>query len=230
MLFSPPAHADPPEPHGWREVWAGVDASTHVWLAYSGVTIAPYSDMFSDGIRLRAATGFGEYSYTGERNGQGQSFSAQTGFVDALVGYLDRLGPLTAKAFVGISAIEHDVRPYDPQNPVQGRAYGPKAVVELWLNMGESAWSSLDASWTSAHETYAGRFRTGYRLFDDVSLGLEARVNGNELDKDARGGVFARYAWHGGEVSLAGGVAGRFLEDGHDMHDPYATLCWLMQF
>jgi len=185
-LFSPPAYADPPEPYGWREVWAGVDASTHVWLAYSGATIAPYSDIFSDGVRLRAATGYGDYSYTGERNAQEQSFSARTGFVDAL----DRFGPLTAKAFVGISAIEHDVRPHDPQNPVQGRAYGPKAVVEFWLNMGESAWSSLDAGWTSAHETYAGRVRTGYRLFDDFSLGLEARVNGNELDKEARGGVF----------------------------------------
>ncbi len=35
------ACADPPEPYGWREVWAGVDASSHVWLAYSGATIAP---------------------------------------------------------------------------------------------------------------------------------------------------------------------------------------------
>ena len=186
--------------------------------------------MFSNGLRLRAATGFGEYSYTGERNAQEQSFSAQTDFVDALVGYLDRLGPLTAKGFVGIAAIEHDVRPHDPQNPVQGRAYGPKAVVELWLNMGEGAWSSLDASWTSAHETYAGRVGTGYRLFDDVSVGLEARVNGNALDKDARGGLFVRYAWHGGEISLAGGLAGRFFEDAQDMRDPYVTFCWLMQY
>ena len=186
--------------------------------------------MFSDGVRLRAATGFGQYSYVGERNGREQSFSAQTGFADALVGYLERLGPLTAKAFVGISAIEHDVRPNDPQNPVQGRAYGPTGVVELWLNMGDRAWSSLDASWTSAHETYAGPLRTGYRLFDDVSFGLEVRVNGNALDKDARGGAFVRYAWHGGEVSLAGGLAGRFFDDANDMHDPYAMLCWLMQY
>ncbi len=113
---------------------------------------------------------------------------------------------------------------------MQGRAYGPKAVVELWLNMGASAWSSLDVSWTSAHETYAGRLRTGYRLFDDVTLGAEARVDGNALDKDARGGLFLRYAWHGGEVSLAGGVAGRFFEDAHDMTDPYATANWLVQY
>jgi hypothetical protein len=96
--------------------------------------------------------------------------------------------------------------------------------------MEDSAWSSLDATWTSAHETYAGRFRSGYRLFDDVSVGLEARVDGNELDKEAPRGMFVRYAWHGGEISLAGGVAGRFFEDANNMHDPYATLYWLMQY
>ena len=56
----------------------------------------------------------------------------------------------------------------------------------LHSKVGDSMWSSLDAGWTSAHETYAGRLRTGYRLFDDVSVGVEARVNGNALDKDAR--------------------------------------------
>ena len=40
----------------------GVDASSHVRFAYSGATIAPYSDMFSNELRLRAATGYGQYS------------------------------------------------------------------------------------------------------------------------------------------------------------------------
>ena len=79
-------------------------------------------------------------------------------------------------------------------------------------------------------QVFPGRLRTGYRLFDDVSFGLEARINGNARDKDARGGAFIRYAWHGGEVSLAGGLAGRFFDDAPEMHDPYATLCWLMQY
>ena len=61
-------------------------------------------------------------------------------------------------------------------------------------------------------------------------MGLEARVNGNALEKDARGGLFVRYAWHGGEISLAGGLAGRFYEDAQDMCDPNVTFCWLMQY
>jgi len=119
-------------------------------------------------------------------------------------GFLEHFGPLTAEAFVGIAAIEHDVQ-------LQGRAYAPKCVAEFWLNVGESAWSSLDATWTSARETYAGRLRSGYRLFNNVSVGVEARVDGNELDKEARGDMFVRYAWHGGEVSVAGGIGGRFF-------------------
>lgn len=229
-LATPHVHADPAPAPRWREIWAGADASQRVWLLYGGMTIAPFSDMFSDGLRLRTASGFGRYRYAGYRHGTSQSFQAKTAFTDALAGYLKRLGPLTAKAFVGVSSIDHDVQPQDPENPVQGRAYGPKAVVELWLNMGASSWASLDTSWTSAHQTYSGRVRAGYRMFGDASLGLEARIDGNALDKDARGGAFLRYAWDGGELSLAGGVSGRFFEDAEDMTDPYATLTWLMQY
>jgi Cellulose biosynthesis protein BcsS len=224
------AHADPDDTPAWREVWAGADVTSHVWLVYSGVTIAPYSDMFSDGLRLRSAAGYGGYTYTGNRGTQVQGFKANTQFADFLVGYLKRLGPLTAKAFVGVSSIRHDVRPYDAANPVQGLAIGPKGVAELWLNMGSDAWSSLDASWTSAHQTYSGRLRSGYRIVGDLSLGAEARIDGNALDRDARGGLFVRYAWTGGEVSLAGGVSGRFLEDARDVRDGYATANWLMQY
>jgi hypothetical protein len=225
------AHADPEDAPPWRELWVGADASSHVWLIYGGMTVAPLSDdMFSDGVRLRMATGYGGYSYTGNRAGKDTTFHADTAFADVLVGYLKRLGPLTAKAFVGAAAIEHKVDPFDPENAVQGMAYGPKAVIELWLNMGEKAWTSLDANWTSAHATYAGRMRAGYRVHADVSLGAEGLINGNAQDKDARGGLFVRYAWEGGEISLAGGVSGRFFEDAQDMTDPYATMTWLVQY
>ncbi len=231
MSFAPrSARADPAAPVYSREVWVGADAAPHVWLLYTGSTIAPTGGIFEDGLRLRAATGYGQYTYTGERNGILRSFTAQTLFTDALVGYLKRMGPLTAKVFAGASAIEHDIAPFDPQNPVEGLDYGPKVVAELWLNMGSSMWSSLDLNWTSAHDTYSGRLRTGYRVVEHVTLGIEARVDGNALDQDTRGGVFYRYDWASGELSVAGGVSGRMLENASDMTDPYATLTWLTQY
>jgi hypothetical protein len=230
FLLSGPLHADPkPEP-GWREIWVGADASSHVWLLYSGMTVAPHGHIFSDGLRLRIAGGYGGYSYVGDRRAQLMSFNAKTAFAEALVGYLKRLGPLTAKAFVGVAAIEHDIEPLDPENPVQGQEFGPKLVTELWLNMGISAWSSADLSWTSAHQTSAARLRTAYRVYGDVSLGLEAGLNANRLGEDARAGLFGRYAWDGGEFSLAAGFSGRFLEEAQSLQDPYATVNWLTQF
>lgn len=226
------AHADP-KPNsgpGWREIWAGADAASHVWLVYSGITVAPHGDIFSEGIRLRVAGGYGGYTYIGERRGQLQTFTADTAYAEALVGYLKRLGPLTAKGFAGIAAIEHDVRPLDPENPVQGQEVGPKLVAEFWINMGASAWSSVDLSWTSAHQTSAARLRSGYRVWGDATLGVEAGLNANDLGEDARAGLFARYAWNGGEFSLAGGFAGRFLDDAQSLRDPYITVNWLTQF
>jgi hypothetical protein len=70
-----PARADPAA-HGWREVWGGADASAHVWLIYSGMTVAPHSDIFSDGLRLRVAGGYGGYTYVGARRGELVSFTA----------------------------------------------------------------------------------------------------------------------------------------------------------
>lgn len=227
-------HADGPPQYGWREVWAGAQASGNVWLLYSGLTVAPHSHMFDDGLRLRITSGYGGYSYEGYRGGEPKpklkSFKARTAFTDVLVGYLKRMGPLTAKGFLGASVISHDIRPSDPVNAIQGIEYGPKAVLELWLNMGSDTWSSLDVNWTSAYQTYSGQVRTGYRVIEDVSFGLEARIDGNVLDKDTRGGVFVRYEWQGGEISLAGGVAGQVFKDAKTMTTPYATATWLMQY
>lgn len=229
-ILSGAAGAEEPYQPGWREVWTGADATGHVWLVYSGATVAPYANIYEDGLRLRVAGGTGGYTYTGERRGELIAFTAKTAFAEALVGYLKRFGPLTAKAFVGIAAIEHDISPLDPENPVQGRAFGPKLVTELWLNMGPSAWSSLDLSWTSAHQTAAARSRTGYRIFGDVSLGIEGGLNANDLGEDARAGLFARYAWNGGEFSLASGFSGRFLDEAESLQDPYVTANLLTQF
>ena len=226
------ASADDATPYqpGWVEIWAGADASAQTWLVFSGLTVAPYSNVYEDGLRLRVSGGYGGYTYTGERRSELHVFTARTSYAEALAGYLKRLGPVTAKAFVGITAIEHEIAPYDPDNPVQGQEIGPKVAAELWLNMGPSAWGQLDASWTSAHNTSSARFRTGYRIWRDTSIGIEGALHANDLGEDLRGGLFTRFAWNGGEFSIAGGYSGRFLEEAKQLQDPYATATLLLQF
>lgn len=235
----------------WRETWVGADATPHTWLLYSGTTVSPFSDMWSDGLRLRIAGGYGQYAYKGDRRYPGQkastrdiAFKAQTSFTEGLAGYLWRLGPLTAKLFAGATMIGHNIAPDDPLAST-GTRIGPKAALELWLNLGTSAWASLDVTYTSAHTTYSANSRIGYRVLPTVSLGIEGGINGSAgkteedcacgaaatgmLDpahRDVRAGGFARYEWFGGEASLSGGLSTDLV----GRHDPYLRANWIAQY
>jgi hypothetical protein len=239
-------------------VWAGADISTDVWLLYSGVTVAPQSHIHGDGVRFRAVAGYGQYRYSDTiPSGAGvrAEFHAETHFADLLAGYQARFGELTAKAFAGLSVVGHDIEPLDSETVVVGSESGVKGIVELWLNMGPSAWGSLDLAWSSAHDTRSVRLRAGYRVLPTVSLGLEAGLNVDAQgecrmegggggcratydSRDAaslldygRAGLFTRYEWAGGEASLsAGALGGSFQGEGASDVDPYVTFTWITQF
>lgn len=245
----PPAGAadlvgPPQQKLGWAEVWSGADATRDVWVLYSGVTLAPWSDIREDGIRLRAGGGYGQYSYRGSKIAPSpcgsprfapcvyvpQEFNVDVSFIDALVGYQKRFGELTAKAFVGVSGISHQFDVRDPNNEVIGAAVGARALIELWLNLGPQAWTSLDLGYTSAHETGSARWRAGWRIIPAVSIGPEVKYDTNAEDDATRAGAFLRYEWSGGEISASGGYAG--VITGGDDQDPapYATLNVLTRF
>lgn len=137
---------------------------------------------------------------------------------------------------------------------VIGDEIGVKGVVELWLNMGERGWGSLDMSFSSAHDTASARARTGYRVWPKLSLGVEAALNvdaqgqcrmdtsvssgcKHSYDKKARlmdygrAGGFVRYELERGELSLSVGALGdKFSRDGKTEIAPYVTVNWLTQF
>lgn len=253
LMTGPASAADPLPTPLWREVSAGADATPHIWLVYSATTISPFTDLWSDGWRIRLAGGYGQYHYDAARYDPTVkksrerliSFTGHTNFTDALIGYLWRLGPLTAKAFAGASMIGNDEAP-DDVLASSGRKIGPKGALELWLNIGDFAWASLDASYTSAHHTYAAHTRLGFRVLPTVSLGMEAALNGSAgrdysddvaktvvdsplfdpLHRDARLGGFVRYEWFGGEISLSGGIS----TDLADKYEAYANTTFIYQF
>lgn len=253
--LSIPAIADPDPPPVSREIWAGADVSSNVWLAYSGVTIAPWGGIYDNGWRFRAAGGYGEYAYRPVR--EDVDNQVRNYYADFLVGYLQRFGELTAKAFVGPSLISHNPIRDDTMTVLIGEEVGVKGVLELWLNIGDRGWGSLDLSWSSAHDTRAARARVGYRVWPKLSLGLEAGLNVDaqgecrlgmanasdcKSDSDnpvepadlmdyARGGAFARYEWDRGELSVSAGLLGdSFGSHGDTELAPYVTVNWLTQF
>ena len=56
--------------------------------------------------------------------------------------------------------------------------WGLWARALTWWTIGERAWTSLDVSWGSLHDGYAGRGRLGWRLLPLLSVGLEAGAAG----------------------------------------------------
>ena len=246
----------------WREVWTGADATEHGWLVYTGTTTSPFTGIHEQGLRLRMATGYGGYEYSGFRRTSGKTaemkaFEARTGFAEGLLGYLWRFDPLIVKVFGGVSAIGHEISPFDDENLATGLDWGPKGVIELWLNMGTDMWGSLDLTWSGAHNTRSARARLGYRLQPMLSIGLEGRFNIDEQgDCDihwtetaacklqyrpdsertdiidySRAGAFARYEWDGGEISVSGGVSAGVLGREADADlNPYITMNWIKQF
>lgn len=228
-----PLRADEPANKPWRETWIGGDISPHVWLVYSGTTIAPFADIWSDGFRLRMASGYGQY---GVRYGK-TDYDVSTYFADALIGYQMRFGTLTAKLFAGAAYIGVDAVSKARTRALSEPELGAKAVLELWLDIADRSWASLDAAYTTAHDSFSVRARYGYRITPPFSFGHEIILNGNDLwidrrttgtasaleralHNDIRFGSFLRFQWTGGEVSVSGGISG----DIDRPIVPYATI------
>ena len=235
--------------YGWYEVSGGADALRDIWLLYSGVTLAPWSqDIYSDGFRLRVATGYGQYSYKGYALDADKGypsikikFKTETEYADAMIGYYKRLDALTAKAFIGVSAINNSISPgpchkrgaeigidnkgYEIHcNRLDGFDFGFKGAIELWLNLGDEAWTSLDLSYTTAQETASARWRLGWRTLPTLSTGVEARYDRNVEADASRVGSFVRYEWLGGEASLSSGLSGDITGFNTKGLQPYVTF------
>lgn len=249
-----PTTERPPEKPS-REVWAGVIGGSTIWSAYSGVTYAPFGSVQEDGFRFRSVGGYGQYRYSYVSGTTSLGFRGTGIFTDLLVGYQLTLGPATLKVLAGGSAIGHILSEYDRLNRVQGLDFGPKIGLESWWNLGDKAFQQLDSSWTAAFGSVDIRSRTGFRISNDFSAGIELAASSNTQLKSewsegkpwrgASGGAFVRYEWEAGEVSASAGLgslgagasgapAGVTLAPSLGSlarpSAPYASLNWLTRF
>lgn len=197
------------------EVWSGIDATSHATSIYGGATYAPYGSLSESGLRLRAVTGAGRYRYhavTGHSGSGRQTIHGETLFADLLLGYHVNFGAMTLKSYLGGTYGDHLLSPGDPANSVSGAEFGVKGTIEAWINFGEQSWMAIDLNATTVHGGYDGRIRLGYRATRQLSFGPEAGAYGNQEFSGGRGGLFIRYEWADGELTLAGGVSGDIAE------------------
>jgi len=212
------------------ETWIGAEASSHSWSLYSGLTYSPFASIRADGLRLRAVAGYGRYDYATHRwTGTGlvpQSVAGTTTFADGLLGYQWSTGPVTIKAFAGVATEGHTLTPEDPYSSLQGVATGARVLVEGWVDWTPQFWSSADLSWSSLRDSQSLRLRSGYRVLQWMTVGIEAGYAETETFNEGRGGLFVRGDWIGAEISASAGLAGS--RDGD--HSPYGTVNWLLRY
>jgi hypothetical protein len=199
------------------EFWSGGEAFRQIWSVYSGGSFAPFGSVREDGFRLRAVAGYSDYG------------TGAASFADLLAGYHKQLGPVTLKVLAGMTTANHN--PDDPLSAPQGTGFGGKGVVEVWWNITDQVWASTDLSWASLHSLYSGRARLGWRLWPELSAGLEGGSAGTPDHDIARIGGFVRYEWASGELSVSGGL----LIGGPGSHwegpaGPFGTVSILTRF
>ena len=244
--------SEPPAQYGWREAYGGFDAARDQWLAYSGMTFALRStDIYSNGWRLRLGGGYGRYGYDrvaphancgiavlndicGEDGRAPQHFEVAHSYAEALLGYYLQLGRLTAKAFAGASMSSERHLTRDPNGEEDGTQVGIKGALELWLTVDAHSWTSLDVSYSTARDESSAQWRSGWRVSPAFSIGPELRYDKNiETGENAwngRAGLFTRYEWTGGELSVAGGGIWRVDEWSAASASAYGNINVLFQY
>ncbi|MBY0561202.1 cellulose biosynthesis protein BcsS [Hyphomicrobium sp.] len=249
--------SDPPtdwvqEKYGWREAYGGFDVARDQWLAYSGMTFALGSpDIYSDGWRLRLGGGYGRYGYDsiqphtncgdatsndicGEDGRSRKHYQVGHSYAEVLLGYYLQLGRLTAKAFAGAAMSSKDHLKSDPDTRDDGTRYGVKGALEFWLTLSADSWTSLDLSYSTARNESGSQWRYGWRVSPKLSIGPELRYDKNVETGDGawngRAGLFTRYEWSGGEISLAGGGLWRVENWAAKNPSAYGTVNVLFQY
>lgn len=203
------------------EMWVGGDISSHVWLAYSGVTVAPFGDLWSDGWRLRMSGSHSRYVQSDKRT----DYAVQSSGAQLMAGYQVKIGDLTSKVLAGASFDQFSAIAKDSTSVLARWKVGAAVAIEEWLDIGDSAWASLDIGGVTNQQRFSVRGRFGLRIDPAYSVGPELRLDGSrDVVKQAlasergwlvekrqyllsRAGLFARFQWSQGEISVSGGVA-----------------------
>lgn len=212
-------------PKGRVEVTNGTALTANSWFGYGGVTVALHSPAAREGFRLLLAGGSGQYTYETTRGtidgGKVKvEHQGQKTLGNAMLGYQVNRGPLWLKAYLGGTYEEHKLLPEDPDNSHAGARFGGAGLIEAWLNLGEKAWLSADALYSTVNNGYAASLRLGWRPFDLAAFGPEAGTFRDDALATMRAGGFLKLYVDGREITLSGGYAGGNQDD----WTPYAAV------
>jgi len=202
VVYKAPAAAAEKIEYG--NLYFGFDVTSHRSLAgYMGVLYAPQG-MDKSGIRLSAFGLAGEYQYHGD---VGETFKGRFVSADALIGWSHVFNNGAFTLAVGGNYQDHRVRPFDPNNSVQGSKAGFKVQADLWVNPTQRTLIYALGSYSTAFDTYYTVGRLGYDFWGKgVFFGPEVGGLGNDRTDQLRvGGHMTGLMIGSGKLTLSTG-------------------------
>jgi len=131
--------------------------------------IAPFTDIESSGLRIMLLGGAGLFKYPAE---PGSEIKGAYSEGDALIGYSFQGNNYAINLLAGANAQNYMLSRPEPENKVQGTAFGVKVHGDAWVNPTPQILTYADAEYSTAFKTYHVKLKVGRDI-----------LNGNDAEK-----------------------------------------------
>ncbi len=185
-------------------VFAGVNAGRNINYGYLGAATALNGNIEKDGVLLRVAGAYGQYTYqTPAVTGGG--VRGQITSSDLMAGYQHNFGFGRATIYAGGTYENYDLNKGDNGNRVAGGKAGGKGQFELSLNLTKSLVFQNVSNYSSPYHSYWSQSYLGWD-FGKFTFGPEVAFLGNTTFNQQRfGAQFANLDVGIGKVYVGGG-------------------------
>lgn len=199
--------------------FAGTDIASDSAFGWSGVVAAPVGLLQEDGWRLRVAGAAGRYHYrTGNVAGGINEADALSG--ELMAGFRVSVGDGSATIYAGLHVEDQRLAAPDPGHAAQGTEAGIKVALELYRRFTPTLFGLASAAASTVHGGYQARAALAYEISEELAVGVETAVNGDERYDEPRAGILVQTTLGRASLSLAGG----YLSNSDKGDGLYGTL------
>lgn len=189
LSFSSQAEADGPKS---LALWAGIGLKEDVFAGYGGGVFALNGDLGMDGFLIKVGVLYVDYEFdTGLAPGGEADGDLYRG--NALIGYQIANEQFVAALFAGIDLQDRDISPGVADDGSLDDDVGFMLNGRIATNGARQFPMELEASYSTANNTFWSRARIGYSL-DAFVIGPEGAILGNDAYTEVRIGGFAKFS------------------------------------
>ncbi|HSV22598.1 MAG TPA: cellulose biosynthesis protein BcsS [Xanthobacteraceae bacterium] len=158
--------------------FSAFDVSKYSYSGLVGTLIAPFKDLDTSGLRFWLFGEGGVYKYPA--GGEFIRGTFESG--DVLAGYAFEGDFYSVNLLAGFNASNHVLSNVDPENKVQGTAFGAKVRADAWVNPTPKTLTYGEAEYSTAFRTYFAKTKFGYDFTDgkEIFFGPEFAALGDE--------------------------------------------------